>query len=146
MEKKRGFTLIEVLIVIAIIGILGAIALSVFRGIYQIKARMTEITNAMAIVSTSIGGYYNNNYSFPPLLVNAIAIKNTLGVSVPTGRMQGGINGINVDNFGAITVIIDNIASEVNSSTLVLTPNIGADGAIYWSWSGSVSSIYLPKN
>ncbi|MFB2735196.1 pilin [Shewanella mangrovisoli] len=52
-KQAQGFTLIELMIVVAIIGILAAIALPAYQN-YTLKARFTEITNASAAVKTAV--------------------------------------------------------------------------------------------
>jgi type IV pilus assembly protein PilA len=61
-KKQQGFTLIELMIVIAIVGILAAIALPAYQD-YTVRAKVTEGLVAMAEAKTTIAEYYSaNNY------------------------------------------------------------------------------------
>src|SRR5258708_18509667 len=65
MKKvQQGFTLIELMIVVAIIGILAAIAIPAYQD-YTIRSKVTELVNAAGVCKTSIAEYYQAKGSMP---------------------------------------------------------------------------------
>jgi len=146
-NNEKGVTLIELLIVIAIIGILAAIAMPTYRQ-HMIRARLTEVTNAMRHIATAV-----NNYRQDLSLVgaaqawpdcpDAAAIQNSLGLGVGAiGRMSA----IQVDPAtGTIQATLSNIDGSLDGLTLSLSPVSNPDGSLSWDWSGTVSLFYLPK-
>jgi type IV pilus assembly protein PilA len=142
MRSRKGFTLIELMVVVAIIGILAAIAIPMYRT-QQIKSKMTEGTRAVSTVSSSIGDYYQDESTWPNACGNVSAIDNTLGVGVSIARY---ISAMSTDASGAITVTYQNVGGGVDGNSLVMTPTIGANGAISWDWSGvGMAQKYIPK-
>lgn len=64
-RAQQGFTLIELMIVIAIVGILAAIALPAYQD-YTVRAKMSEPLAALSEAKTTLSEYYVTNNAFPP--------------------------------------------------------------------------------
>src|SRR6187399_2371497 len=64
MKKQLGFTLIELMIVVAIIGILAAIAIPAYQD-YTIRSKVTELVNAAGVCKTGVAEYYQSKGKMP---------------------------------------------------------------------------------
>lgn len=116
----RGFTLIELMIIVAIIGVLAAIALPAYQD-YTIRARVSELV----VEATSWKTQVSERAFADASLANA-----GVGLTVtPTGKITGG----SVSDGGLIR-IIGSSATVGTDVTIVLTPNVSA-GQIQWSCS-----------
>jgi type IV pilus assembly protein PilA len=142
-RSQHGLTLIELLIVIAIIGILASIALAYYRSQYVIKARLSEVINCMSTVASSVEAYYKDNNAFPSALSVAL-INDSLGVSLPVGA---GIrfSAMSVDAGVITATVATNLDPVVDGKTIILRPTTDQYGVIYWAWTGTVPPVYLPK-
>ena len=130
-NRDHGFTLTELLIVIAIIGILGAIGWPYYQG-HLVKARLSEVENAMTILVSAVTAYYQDLDTWPNCS-NIAEIQNSLGVSMQSVRRISAISIVN----GVITATVGRIDPLVDGRTLTLTPSDIGDGSLRWTWGSS---------
>ena len=138
--RREGFTLIELLVVITILGILAAVSTPLSMA-QTVKASLTEVTNAISQVASAVASYYQETDSFPSASGKE-AIRTTLGVSL--GNVSR-IQAVDVTE-GAISVTITNVSSQVDGSSLILTPSTGGDLSISWTWGGTIKESFMPSN
>ncbi len=133
---QQGFTLIELMIVVAIVGILAAIALPAYQD-YVVRSKMSEAEAAIAACKTSVSEYLSSHGSLPTdnTAAGCSTIASQYVSSASTGFTAGAINYVSI-NTGAST-----------ECTLTLTP--ATSGAQVTKWTGTFSacpSKYVPSS
>lgn len=137
MKKvQQGFTLIELMIVVAIIGILAAIAIPAYQD-YTIRAQVSEGLNLGGGAKTAVAEYFQDRGTWP---VN----NNVAGLS-PAANIQGKyVSLVTVSSTGAngvVTVTYGNAAhTTISTKTLTLTA-ADATGSITWDCASPASAI-----
>jgi type IV pilus assembly protein PilA len=121
-QVQKGFTLIELMIVIAIIGILAAIAIPAYQN-YTIRAQVTEGLTLADGWKTAIAEYYANTGNWP-------VQGNLTGTSVSIGKYESQVT---VTTGGTITITYGGQAnSKVNGLTLSLVPYTNSNNDVLW--------------
>ncbi len=111
---QQGFTLIELMIVVAIIGILAAVALPAYQD-YTIRAKMSEVILAMSACRTSITEVYQSG---PAGTIPANGWGCELGGTTATKYVAF----VNTSTNGVVSATIQGISTAVNGSVVTLAP------------------------
>jgi len=123
MKKQKGFTLIELMIVVAIIGILAAIAIPAYQD-YTIRAQVSEGLSLASGAKAAVAEYYQNTGVWPGN--NLVA-----GVDV-LGNIRGKYTTQLVVSGATITVTYGNQANSKISGALLDVLGTDNVGAIEW--------------
>ena len=129
-QVQKGFTLIELMIVVAIIGILAAVALPAYQD-YTVRARVSELILAASSAKTALSEGMQTTGSWSAVWMSSITISST-----------GMIANATISTAGQIIV---SGTAPTSSSVVTMTPSTTTDNKLIWSCTGTPSK-YMPAS
>ena len=157
-KAQQGFTLIELMIVVAIIGILAAVAIPAYQD-YVVKAKLSKVQSTIDPVKTALALYYQENGSFPNATIASTApsatgnLWDSIGIKVgevittiaesPTITVDGATNSGSTPPTVIIVLNLDKIkANTIDGKHLDL---VGTPGSTAITWSCATSTNVTDK-
>ena len=142
VKGKKGFTLIELMIVVAIVGILAAIAIPAYLD-YTVKTKITEVTTAMDALAQAASEYHASAGYFPP----ATGAYATVGAFAAVSDKYASWTytaGSTIDNC-YFEATFHNLASSVDLCTLNIYLQFNSGTGYSKSYGGNAPAKFIPK-
>lgn len=134
-RAQRGFTLIELMIVVAIIGILAAVALPAYQD-YTVRGRVSELAIMASSMKTTVTENISNNGGA------VAAAGNCAGVAVLAVATENTASSACADATGVITVTG---TAQAKNVVLTFTPTVNADNTVVWACTTAAADAkYVP--
>ena len=137
--KNKGFTIIELMIAVAIIGVLTAIAIPAYQN-YIIRAKVSEALTFASQAKTAVAEYYQSQGTFPSSNVSAGLATTPSGTNVSDMQVTG---------QGVITVTTSIAGVPTTANQIIFTPTPSSSG-VTWvcnaSGGNTLDNQYRPSN
>lgn len=151
-RKQQGFTLIELMIVVAIVGILAAIAVPAYQD-YMTRAKVSEGVAAIDQARTAVADFYTSQGHFPG---NTSLFTNNAGTAAASMTMNNAKYASAITyayatpTTGTLTVAFKAIGSAVPLNSTITWSGTGSTTTVAWTCAvtatGSIAAKYAPAN
>ena len=138
-SMQKGFTLIELMIVVAIIGILAAVALPAYQD-YTVRAKTSEVVLAASGGKTAVAEAFQT-LGHMPLNMASAGFTSQTSPYVSTLAYQTGSTSV-----ATITATASTKEAKISGSTITLAGTADTNGVVTWVCSGSIDNKYKPAN
>lgn len=136
---QQGFTLIELMVVVAIIGILAALALPAYQD-YVARAQASEAMTLASGLKETVAAIYTEKGDLAAIASGSDGVpaaadvkgKYTTQVAVAAGVVTATIGG--------------DASSVITAKTITLVPNVSSGGSMVWQCSSDVDNRFLPSS
>lgn len=139
-KKQQGFTLIELMFGVAIIGILSAVAIPQYQN-YMAQARLAKVNIAVEPIKTAMVMFAQENNGFSNLPANGWT---SLGISdagpSSTAEVKQIDVGVDGDGNGTITATVWGVGSDWNNGTVQYSTSANSSTALIWNVSCNFAS------
>ena len=142
-HSQKGFTLIELMIVVAIIGILAAIAVPAYQD-YTIRSRVSEGASLAGAAKTAVDVWFSETGSLATTPVTPAS----LGLAQPASYKAKYVSSVTVAAGGRITVLLNAIGElgTASGDNFIYSPvNMGANLMWVVLDNSSLPAKYLPR-
>ncbi|MBX9598194.1 MAG: pilin [Burkholderiales bacterium] len=134
--KHAGFTIIELMIAVAIIGALAALAIPAYQN-YITRARVSEGILFASDAKSNVAQYYLSTGSFPTSNSQA---------GVPATISSPMVASINVTGDGTGQVTVTTSIDGISNGTIIFSPQAGPSGITWTCTGGNLDGNYRPSN
>ena len=137
---QKGFTLIELMIVVAIIGILAAVAIPSYQD-YIVKAKLSKVSSTVDPLKLAIAAYVQEQGSYPLTADPWSSLGLTGAPNIPTEVSALTVTASADGNVGSpIVLTLDNIKSGIDGTTVTMTPTSVTSITSAISWPNTCTS------
>ncbi len=145
MKKiQQGFTLIELMIVVAIIGILAAVAIPQYQD-YVVKTKMAKVATVADPIKLALANFYQENGAWPAAMASG-ADWTSIGIGVAAGTTVATqeVSKVDILANGVIQISLQNIkATGVDGKMIAVTPTPNATN-ITWATAAGATAVTDP--